>query len=886
VVDHNATCNLGTTALTAKHAISIVADGPITGGNITLLPASSANGTNTYGQYGAIYIKSNNGSIALGSIKSTPVTISGGGDIVIIAGTTLKTTTITTSLGAYVDLQVQQSSGNALFTVGTSGTNGVGKITTSGNNLTGQDPSYNYLTMDSAVVSVVNGTANSTGGISVISGGISAASGGGSRGVGVILNAQKGPLNIAGTISVAGTGNIGGGSISLLAQDVTFTGTATLNANGAALSTFDNQIVISASTIKYATLTLESDGNGVPAQTGIPQPLPSAVFLESQNQLAVTDTQDFDLQGRLIKLRIDVKPTNNPLSSLTLTGTGALTVHASGNLAQVVALGYPLAFNGGTTMALTSTGSVNHGVYINNRAVNNATGITISKSGAVTINASALVKAPQTTASGGYVYINGDNTALNAPTFVITANGPTTGAGDGGIIDIESPLLTTGATFKGAKLSANAASASTGNAQTGLVVPALDPMRQFPAINIAAGAQSSLVFGNGTTLGTFNLSANGGKTAGNAGKVVVNAGNMVVQNILAISAYSLSTTGNGGDVQIIDQSANPSVNFTFSTAPVAAIKAIGGTNSGMGGKVLVNKAFSDTAGQAINVNADIKVDGGSTLDTSEFEGSISLSGILCQQWKTATGSTTFPNTFWDCVTPTSPNRAPAAAAASLETGLKTLLGKTKSTANPSVQIYNMGIYTDYQTFFGLPVSQKRGIYGVSLTSIRISVAFQNVYSVVDGSVKSAASVSGSPTIMAGSIVHELGHQLDFIWGNLSQAPAFYNLRAPDFTFMDTDPNTGMARPCTQVFDNSICQNYVGKTNSFIFVTEFPSNANGTNPPDHNGDAEVFVEIFEHLESVRNGTFSVDPFLEQPLGFLPQESAYVQNLINHPPAAKN
>ena len=758
VVDHNATCNLGTVAITAKHAISIQADGPITGGNITLLPASNANGTGTYPNYGAIYINGQS-SISLGNILATPDDISAGGDIVINAGTTLKAGTITTSLGGYIVLESQKSGGNVPFVIGTSGTNGVGKLSTTGNNLS-QFTGLSYLTMDSTLVYVVNGNSSSNGGITLTADtDLAVTSGGGSRGGGIILNAQNGPIKIpAGTISVAGGTNIGGGSITLLASAVNFTGTTTLNADGLAPATFDNQIVISAATVAYTTLTLESDGNGVPVQSGVPLALPSAVFLQSQGQYMIQDTQTLDSSGRLSVLMIFVQPSNMPVGSLALNGTGALTAHASGNLDQVAIIANPITING-TNVSLTSTGATNHGVYIGGAGG----GVTFGNTGTVTLDAHGTAKVPSPTTAGGYVYVSGDNVALNAKTYTINANGPTTGAGDGGIVDLEaSSLLSTGPAFLGAKVTANGATAGAGNAQTALVVPALDPMRQFPAINIAAGNTSNLTFGTGTTLGTFNLAATGGKT-GDGGKVVVNAGNMTVLNVLSsINASALDTASDAGSINLTSVNpTSPSVTFTYSTAPVIAVKAIGGTASGMGGAVVVNVAKLSQVSTNFDVNGTIKVDGGTNLTPSENDGSISLNSILCQQTPTS-NAPVWPAAFWDCTAQTGLYQSPAAVTASSISA--TARGKAGLTTRLRIYVFNQ--IGDYTTFFlgSPPVEAGETFQATTTTS-------PNIYSSVWLQNPAQGGGTFSDTTLREITIHEIGHGFDYFLGQSKQSGA-------------------------------------------------------------------------------------------------------------------
>jgi hypothetical protein len=382
-----------------------------------------------------------------------------------------------------------------------------------------------------------------------------------------------------------------------------------------------------------------------------------------------------------------------------------------------------------------------------------------------------------------------------------------------------------------------------------------------------------------TDLTTSDISVAGGAGAGSnakGGTINIHDSSTITVGTSKFDATAQGT-GDGGSITI--NTAGAVVDISQ-----ASIDAKADPNStGKGGKVVVANASGASAAAGLNVNKVIKVSGGDTVPVANSSGVITLNTVRCEQWRTGFANNAYPKTFWNCIDGVRATALPIAQAANtLPNGIQNLLAVTKSMDNPVVQIYAMSIISDNQKFFARPVSQKRGIYGTTLTGFRISASFANVYSVIDGTVKSSILVSNSNSILAGSIVHELGHQLDYIWGDLSQAATFYNKRTPDFTFMDTDPATMLARPCTQVFDNSICTDpiYAGKSNSYIFLNEYPSHQNTVQDP-HGGDAEVFAELFEHLR-----TNQVDPFLEQSLGFLPNESAYVQGLINNPPAATN
>jgi hypothetical protein len=776
IVDTSSACNIPY-SISATQNISIQASGPITiTGSVTMPKPTSTS-------YGSIYINGQQSVKITGDLSATPTTDTppGAGSIVIDAGGTLQAGTITTSLGGYIVVEAQKSGGTQPFVVGTSGTNGVGKLTTSGTN----NGVFNYTLQASTLVYVSNGdgTASATGGITVTAtSSIAIANGGGGRAGGLILNAQNGPLSIPGSITLAGTTNlVGGGYLNLLANSVTFKTTTTLNVSqntSVNKTCYNTQIVISTATINYTTLTLNANGIGAPAgcgNDGSSTTYPAGVFLVSQNQLAIADTQTLD-DNILSVLTIYVNPTGNPLTSLTMTGTGALSVTANGNTAEAVVRAYPFSITKGTTVSLSSTGSTDHGVYISNETAGTGQpGITFGNTGSVTLNASGLVTAGATTTAGGFIYVAGDQVALNAPTFVINANGPS-GAGDGGIAYLSSTFLSTGSAFKGAKITANGSTAATGDAQSDLVVPALSPTTEFPAITIQGGTQSNLTFGNGTTLGTFNLAATGGKTGGLGGTVTVNAGNMTVQNVLSINASALATDSNAGS--IILNSTNPtapSVTFTYSTAPVIAVQAAGGTDSGLGGSVTVNVAKLSQTSTNFDVNGEIKVDGGTKLMPSQNDGSISLNGQLCQQTPTA-NAPVWPAAFWDCTAQTGLYQSPAVVTASNISA--TARGKAGLTTRLRIYVFNqIGNYTTF--FLGSPPQEAGETFQANTTTdpnIYSSVWLQNPQT----------GNSFSDTTLREITIHEIGHGFDYFLGQSKQSGnATYNTFASnDFLSLD------------------------------------------------------------------------------------------------------
>jgi hypothetical protein len=405
--------------------------------------------------------------------------------------------------------------------------------------------------------------------------------------------------------------------------------------------------------------------------------------------------------------------------------------------------------------------------------------------------------------------------------------------------------------------------AGTINISAGSVTSPVMPLitLQTNGTNNGKGGTQTITTNSNITLGIlpgeFQLSANGGATGGDAGSitVTVGAGNQATMDIPAIAGTPF------------------------------VVSATAQSPAGLGGKVTIDHAVNMVASLPINVNAGIKVDGGSSIGDAALDGSINLNNVTCQQWQT--GLSSWPLSYWDCVHPGHPAGAEptvADGANSLESQLKSQLGNTLTPANPSVQIYVMPLLTSYQTFFARSIVNDIGVYGATVAPIRVSNSFTSVYT-PNGGTEDSATFSNSISILEGAMVHELGHELDYIWGNISTQNSWTSLRVADFANMN-------AQPCTTVFPPALtdaCQHYAGQglSNSEIFLADYPAFVDTVKDP-NGGDIELFAAVFEHVEATETNPsrYSVEPKLENALVYLPGMIGYMQGLIANPPAAVN
>jgi hypothetical protein len=670
----------------------------------------------------------------------------------------------------------------------------------------------------------------------------------------LILNAQHGTLTMntgsSSTLSVNGTGGQNN-QIQLMAQTVAFDADYTLSANNTT-TTQDNGVAIAARYVNYqgsGGLTIQANGSSG-ANGGFAELLPL-------DATTITDGEDYT------SLYIGVSNGTTTASPVSLTGSGSapLTVTTNGPSGFLGVFASSMSFSGGP-VTMNSKGDSNNVIYIEDNASSFTGASSLSftgtgGSGAVVLDASG------DGAAGGFVSVYVDHASIASTSFAMHADGPSSGDGDGGRLYLYSTQLTLdpGTT---ASLTANAASSGSGNATYG------DPTTSDPlAITFYPNNDIALGAGNGQ----YSFSANGGSSGGDAGTILINPnGNVTVTDQQVVTASALGGNGDGGWIYIPAYITSATIsNITTPWAIVAQ-----GYGSGTGGQVFADHSVTD-----LNVNALIKVDGGSSLGSTDSDGIITLNNVVCQQWLTGLG---YPTTYWNCIdTSRSTGMPVATAAGTLPAGLKSLLGSTLTDSNPSVQIYAMFISSDFGTFFDHTGLFGNGIYGFSINVNRVSASFQDVY--VSGSPTAATSpsASGSATIMQGVIVHELGHQLDYIWGNLSSTNAtFLADRITDLTtLLNSMPI------CTAAFTAGTCGS-------------LPANDPSTgNPWASNlriyqylgfstSNVELFPIVFEHLESVANASaYAVQADLESVVGSqFAAMSGYISGLIAAPPSAVN
>ncbi|CAN5147472.1 hypothetical protein BH10CYA1_BH10CYA1_62460 [soil metagenome] len=300
--------------------------------------------------------------------------------------------------------------------------------------------------------------------------------------------------------------------------------------------------------------------------------------------------------------------------------------------------------------------------------------------------------------------------------------------------------------------------------------------------------------------GTAELNADGHGT-GRAGSITIlslNTNTIVLDNGILSTSGDLAGTGDGNDIRVTGLGSISVANTVFnangggkggdagnvllgvydvgaqpvdlSTAQVNANATADGTStasSGLGGTVEVSQTTN------FDVNQHINVDGGTKIANTDFDGSITLNGVTCQQWKTS--NATWPLGWWECVTigsqahpgtptPLDSTFSTVALFSGLD-GVRSRLGGTYPT-----QIYTFATTADWQTFF---VSSS-----LSSDTLGVTISFgDTVYTSVfeDGIDENIASQVGA---------HELGHAADLRRNEESGSADYLTYVAEDFLYLD------------------------------------------------------------------------------------------------------
>lgn len=580
---------------------------------------------------------------------------------------------------------------------------------------------------------------------------------------------------------------------------------------------------------------------------------------------------------------ISVFPGNVALGTLKL-GTNA------GNV-QVLANAGSTGGDGGTVNINPFPGSIS--IETANAVTASAsTGASAnSKGGSITLIGNPNVTVPSTLTGaslnvdgkgnkdGGTIKILGNGTLdLGTAQGGLNLSAKANGTGKGGNIEIG---YTTTLTQNGV-ISVAGGSGSGSNGEGGTIVLHHLGSATISGQLIADGAgtgKAGTININSSAFNTMDLndavmSASGDPSGSGAGNsiVIANAGTIAVDN----SHFKANGGGSGGNAGTISMNIDPGATAINVTTAKFEAK---GTANGEGGRVDINKAtgtFTTTDPNiGINVHYVINVDGGTGVGTSGFNGSIALNGITCQQWKTA--AAIYPKVAWDCITPASGANISTLVSAGGSFS-STIQGQLANLISPPpaaqrVNVYAMNSLRDFESYFArVPDLLHNNQYGRSIVSwLRVSATF------VSSDNGLNTTLSGSPTIMVGALAHELGHNLDYIWGPglfvLSDQSAWTSKMAPAFAALDL-------LPCGNVFFTATCTTYPSLTNTQRWNARF-TGIQSTDPQ------ELFAAMYEHVQSSSTGippSYQAEPELEKALASLTSLKTYMTNTVASPPPA--
>jgi fibronectin-binding autotransporter adhesin len=526
-------------------------------------------------------------------------------DLVLSNSVTSRTLTIT---GAG-DVRVTGVISNGLAPASGLTKSGAGTLTLDGNNTYGGTTTLNAGTL------VLNGN-NTTTGVTTLTAGtliLGSDTAFGSGGVNLTAATLRGdgtPRVIANTVTLTGNGTLGG------ASDLSFTGLVTQSANrtltlaNTGLTTFNNLNLSNSATSRTLTLAGTGDlvvngvvGNGPSTGSNLTMSGSGTVTLNGVNTYAGTTRLNSGTVSIGDETGLGANPVSFNAGRLTFNGgtlatTGTFAIDDVNRGLTILAPGGTLATSAGTTLtvanvitgagALTKTGD---GALVLTRA-NTYTGATNINAGVVNIRTSTAlgtVAGGVTVASGAALELQ-NGIAIGAEALSLAG----TGVGGGGALRNVSGtnswagnITLTGATEIQTDADSLTLSGSVTSANLGLSVD---------------GA------GN-TTLGGVVGLGTGGLTKDGSGTLTLSGAN----------TYTGTTTVNAGTVLATNSSSLGGASGAVTVASGATLALGGGAN-------ITKTAMLNLAGDGVSAGAGALQAAGTTGQTSQWAGDITLTG--------------------------------------------------------------------------------------------------------------------------------------------------------------------------------------------------------------------------------------------------------------------
>lgn len=702
------------------------------------------------------YISVKADNLTAENVKST-----GTGRVLLVAQKDLGVGDVEGGTGNSINLKANAGGTNSLFTIGSTGSNAVKSITA--------HPSGNPTTTASTIVYVTNGTSSSTGGITWSDASkISVAATSSDRAGYIYLNARAGTLTMPTSVSLDGNATAGAGLIGLLAKEISFPASATVSASQPTGGTGTlHGVLISAETISHSGLTLKGNGDGANStNTGYVQIFPKGA-------VTITDSTTNPGDGEIIGA-INF----GQQGDITIDGSSPLSLQANGSNSRVYIGSSKTTFSGGA-VTIESKGLTNHKIQFNTTATYDGTkGVAFTGNDAVLLDASAE---PGQSSTGGDIVMTVDKVTMDAPTFTASANGPSSGNGDGGKIDIQTGF-SSGSGFalnatSIASFNANAASNGTGNAVYS-EIDSGDPQ----AIHFFAGLERTIKLGIGE--GMFSFSAKGGENGGVGGSIWIGSTTAVFETANAVIASATAGDSKGGTVEII---ANTSYDNTITDPFITAT----GWGSGIGGRAVIYEHNITN----FDVNKYIKVDGGDSLviGAGNDFGRIRMNSITCQQRTTGQGD--WPYAYWNCANPDESLQVELDMVTAV-VGLPNGTGQFRQTLgahNP--QLYVMTSGYDWLGYFGEDIGQPIGFTNTTDFETYVSVVFEFTES------------TDQSNFLPGNMMHEIAHLLDAYTNTTATNGWTTKSAMTESDLKGTWPNP-QSPTCMQVFNNqNLCNAY-------------------------------------------------------------------------------